>query len=137
MISKTIFMQVADLISTNSYCNRSKVGAVLVKDNRIISMGYNGTPVGMDNECEDREGNTKSIVMHAEINAILYAAKVGIPTEGCTLYVTLSPCVECAKAIIQAGIKTVYYKEQYRNIDGLTLLDKYVKVKRIDDELAE
>lgn len=110
---KNFYMAIAELAAGKSYAERNKVGAVLVKDFNVISFGYNGTPRGFDNQCED--GNvTKDIVIHAECNAICKCAAAGNSCEGASLYVTLSPCIECAKMIIQAGIKAVYYKERYR-----------------------
>lgn len=106
----------------NSYCSRRKVGAILVKDRMIISDGYNGTPAGFENVCEDENGVTKPYVLHAEANAITKVAKSNNSSEGATLYVTASPCMECAKLIIQAGISRVVYSEEYRITDGLDLL---------------
>jgi len=145
----TTFMEIAKIIAKESYCKRSKVGAVLVKNNRIISVGYNGTPIGKtkwvedetipfegysipDNTCEDKNGNTRKDVIHAEMNAILFAAKNGIPTNGCGLYVTMSPCSECAKAIIQSGIKEVIYDKEYRLTEGIDILKaSKIEVRRI------
>jgi len=106
----------------NSYCSRRKVGAILVKDRMIISDGYNGTPAGFENVCEDENGVTKPYVLHAEANAITKVAKSNNSSEGATLYVTASPCMECAKLIIHAGISRVVYSEEYRITDGLDLL---------------
>lgn len=106
----------------NSYCKRRQVGALIVKDKMIISDGYNGTPVGFENVCEDEDGITKPYVLHAEANAITKIARSGNSSEGATMYVTASPCIECAKLIIQAGIKRVVYAEKYRLEDGLDLL---------------
>lgn len=106
----------------NSYCKRRQVGALIVKDKMIISDGYNGTPVGFENVCEDEDGTTKPYVLHAEANAITKIARSGNSSEGATMYVTASPCIECAKLIIQAGIKRVVYAEKYRLEDGLDLL---------------
>jgi dCMP deaminase len=108
--------------STNSCCNRKKVGALIVKDNMIISDGYNGTPSGFLNDCEDSEGNSHWYVLHAEANAITKLSRSTQNGEGSTLYLTLSPCRDCCKLIIQTGIKTVIYKEEYRDISGLQLL---------------
>ena len=108
----------------NSYCKRRQVGALLVKDRMIISDGYNGTPSGFENICEDENGVTKPYVLHAEANAITKVAKSGNNSKGATLYVTASPCMECAKLIIQAGIKRVIYGRQYRLTDGLELLER-------------
>jgi dCMP deaminase len=112
----------AGIWSSNSYCIRKKVGALLVKDKMIISDGYNGTPSGFENECEDEDQNTKSYVLHAEANAITKVAKSNNSSEGSTLYITTSPCMECSKLIIQAGIRRVVYQEKYRITDGLDLL---------------
>ena len=108
----------------NSYCERRKVGAIVVKDKTIISDGYNGTPSGFENVCEDENNLTKPYVLHAEANAITKLARSTNNSEGATLYVTASPCIECAKLIIQAGIKRVVYAEKYRLEDGLRLLEK-------------
>ena len=115
-------MATAFVWAKKSYCKRSQVGAVLAKDGRIISTGYNGTISGETNNCEDSAGNTVNTVVHAEENVIAFAAKYGISTEGCTLYTTLSPCDRCAKLLIQAGITTVVYADEYRNTDGLNML---------------
>ena len=107
-----------------SYANKKKVGAVIVKENSIISDGYNGTPIGYDNYCEDTSGKTHWYVMHAEANAITKLAKHNNNCDGATLYVTLSPCRECAKLIIQSGIKKVVYCEKYRDTSGIDFLGK-------------
>jgi len=127
------YMGVAELTALNSYAKRTKVGAVLVRDGRIISSGWNGQPAGMDNNCEDQlpDGTlvTKNTVIHSEVNAIFFCAKNGIKTDGAILYLTLSPCVTCALAIIQAGIKEVYYKDKYRDLSGVKFLKKnHIKV---------
>lgn len=114
----------ARIWSENSYCERRRVGALIVKDKSIISDGYNGTPSGFENLCEDEEGHTKPYVLHAEANAITKVAKSGNSSDGATLYVTASPCIECAKLIIQAGIRRVVYSEMYRYSDGIELLQK-------------
>ena len=106
----------------NSYCTRRQVGAILVKDRMIISDGYNGTPSGFENVCEDENGVTKPYVLHAEANAITKVARSGNSSEGATLYITDSPCMECAKLIIQAGIARVVYRNEYRILDGVDLL---------------
>ena len=116
------YLEMAKVWAKNSYCNRRKVGALLVKDNMIISDGFNGTPSGFENVCEDENGKTKAYVLHAEANAITKVAKSGNSSEGATLYVTDSPCVECAKLIIQAGIIRVVYLNEYRIMDGVELL---------------
>ncbi len=116
------YLQMATVWAKNSYCVRRQVGAILVKDKMIISDGYNGTPAGFENVCEDENGVTKPYVLHAEANAITKVAKSGNSSDGSTLYVTASPCIECAKLIIQAGIKRVVYHDEYRITDGLDLL---------------
>ena len=118
------YMRMAAIWAENSYCNRRKVGALIVKDKMIISDGYNGTPAGFENVCEDENGLTKPYVLHAEANAITKIARSNNSSEGATLYVTASPCIECAKLIIQAGIKRVVYAEKYRLEDGLDLLKR-------------
>ena len=107
-----------------SYCQRKKVGAIIVKNRMIISDGYNGTPSGFENDCEDEEINTKWYVLHAEANAISKIARSHNSSDGATLYVTASPCIECSKLIIQAGIKRVIYGEMYRIMDGVELLQR-------------
>ena len=107
-----------------SYCKRRQVGALIVKDRMIISDGYNGTPTGFENICEDDDNYTKWYVLHAEANAILKVAASTQSTKGATLYVTLSPCTECSKLIFQSGIKRVVYHEQYKNRSGLDFLLK-------------
>ncbi|MBR4660690.1 MAG: dCMP deaminase family protein [Bacteroidales bacterium] len=116
------YLEMAEVWSRNSYCVRRKVGALIVKDRMIISDGYNGTPSGFENVCEDENGVTKSYVLHAEANAITKVAKSGNSSEGSTLYVTASPCIECAKLIIQSGITRVVYRDEYRSQDGVELL---------------
>ena len=116
------YLKMATVWSTLSCCKRKKVGALIVKDGTIISDGFNGTPKGFPNECEDVKDNTHWYVLHAEANAILKVAKSSQSTEGSTLYVTYSPCKECSKLIIQAGIKLVIYKEEYRDISGIKML---------------
>lgn len=116
-----MYMNIAIEISTMSYAKRLKVGCVIVKDNAIISCGYNGMPYGFDNECEI-DDVTRPEVLHAESNAIAKLAKSTTSSLGSTIYVTTSPCYECAKLIIQSGIRNVYYKDEYRKTDGLTLL---------------
>lgn len=118
----TSYLQMAQIWARNSYCKRRQVGALLVKDRMIISDGYNGTPSGFENVCEDADGVTKPYVLHAEANAISKIAKSGNSADGATLYVTASPCMECAKLIIQAGIKRVVYSDEYRLHDGIDLL---------------
>jgi dCMP deaminase len=114
----------AHIWAENSYCKRRKVGALVVKDKMIISDGYNGTPSGFENVCEDDDNVTKPYVLHAEANAITKLARSGNNSDGSTLYVTASPCIECAKLIIQAGIRRVVYGEKYRLDDGIRLLQR-------------
>ena len=115
------YLRMAQIWSENSYCQRRQVGALVVKDKMIISDGYNGTPSGFENVCEE-DGVTKPYVLHAEANAITKIARSGNNSDGSTLYVTDSPCIECAKLIIQAGIKRVIYSREYRLTDGVDLL---------------
>ena len=116
------YIRMAGIWAENSYCTRRKVGALIVKDQMIISDGYNGTPAGFENICEDDNGVTKPYVLHAEANAITKVAKSGNSSKDATLYVTAAPCMECAKLIIQAGIKRVVYRDAYRLTDGVDLL---------------
>ena len=118
------YMRMANIWAENSYCQRRKVGALIVKDQMIISDGYNGTPAGFENICENEEGFTKPYVLHAEANAITKIARSNNNSAGATMYVTASPCIECAKLIIQAGIKRVVYGEKYRLTDGIDLLER-------------
>ena len=118
------YMRMAKIWAENSYCQRRKVGALIVKDKMIISDGYNGTPAGFENICEDENGLTKPYVLHAEANAITKIARSGNNSEGATLYVTTSPCIECSKLIIQAGIKRVVFSNLYRVTDGIDLLKR-------------
>lgn len=118
------YLRMARIWAENSYCQRRKVGALVVKNKMIISDGYNGTPSGFDNVCEDAANVTHPYVLHAEANAITKLARSSNNSEGATLYVTASPCIECSKLIIQAGIKRVVYGEHYRLEDGLTLLKR-------------
>jgi dCMP deaminase len=118
------YMRMAAIWAENSYCERRKVGALIVKDKMIISDGYNGTPAGFENICENDEGFTKPYVLHAEANAITKIARSNNNSNGATLYVTTSPCIECAKLIIQAGIVRVVYGEEYHIMDGIDLLKR-------------
>jgi dCMP deaminase len=118
------YLQMARIWAQNSYCKRRQVGALLVKDKMIISDGYNGTPSGFENECEEENDTTKPYVLHAEANAITKVAKSANSSLGATLYVTAAPCIECAKLIIQAGIKRVVYSDMYRLDDGKRLLEQ-------------
>jgi len=116
------YLRMAQIWAENSYCRRRQVGALLVKEKMIISDGYNGTPVGFENVCEDDESHTKPYVLHAEANAITKVAKSNNSSDGATLYITTSPCIECSKLIIQAGIARVVFGEYYRMHDGVDLL---------------
>ena len=118
------YLRMARIWGSNSYCKRRQVGALLVKDNMIISDGYNGTPSGFENDCEDENNVSKAYVLHAEANAITKVAKSNNSSDGSTLYVTTSPCMECAKLIIQSGIVRVVFSEKYRITDGLDLLER-------------
>ena len=118
------YLRMARIWAENSYCERRKVGALIVKDRMIISDGYNGTPAGFENVCEDENHLTKPYVLHAEANAITKIARSGNNSEGATLYVTDAPCIECSKLIIQSGIKKVFYARQYRLTDGIDLLQR-------------
>lgn len=132
------YLRMAKIWAENSYCERRQVGALIVKNKSIISDGYNGTPSGFENHCEDEIGKTYPYVLHAEANAITKVAKCGNSSENSTLYVTTSPCIECAKLIIQAGIRRVVYSEKYRYDDGLNLLRQaniqidFVDIKELD-----
>lgn len=127
------YLRMANIWAENSYCERRKVGALLVKDKMVISDGYNGTPSGFENVCEDEDNVTKAYVLHAEANAITKVARSNNSSENATLYVTSSPCIECAKLIIQAGIKRVVYSEKYRLEEGIDLLQRAnIVVKFID-----
>ena len=127
------YLEMARVWASNSYCKRRQVGALIVTDRMIISDGYNGTPSGFENICEDESGATKPYVLHAEANAITKVAKSGNSSQGATLYVTASPCLECAKLIIQAGIKRVVYRDEYRLTDGIDLLSRAgIEVEKVD-----
>ena len=129
------YLQMASIWAQNSYCKRRQVGALIVKDKMIISDGYNGTPSGFENNCEDQNNLTFPYVLHAEANAITKVAKSNNSSEGATLYVTSSPCLECSKLIIQAGIKRVVFYDSYRLEDGINLLKKaHIAVIQIDLE---
>lgn len=116
------YLRMARIWAENSYCRRRQVGAIIVNDSMIISDGFNGTPSGFENVCEDEDNRTKPYVLHAEANAITKVARSNNSSEGATLYVTASPCMECAKLIIQSGIKRVVFNEIYRITDGIDLL---------------
>jgi dCMP deaminase len=129
------YIRMARIWAENSYCKRRQVGALLVKDKTIISDGYNGTPSGFPNVCEDENDTTFPYVLHAEANAIAKVAQSNNSSDGATLYVTASPCIECAKLIIQAGIKRVVYSEKYRLTDGIDLLERAgVKVEFLNEQ---
>lgn len=126
------YLRMAHIWAENSYCQRRQVGALIVKNKMIISDGYNGTPSGFENVCEDEDGLTKPYVLHAEANAITKIARSGNNSDGATLYVTDAPCIECSKLIIQAGIKRVVYDKQYRLAEGLQLLERAgIEIKHI------
>jgi dCMP deaminase len=125
----SVYLNIAKEISTLSHCQRAKVGAVIVKDGNIVSFGYNGTPSSMDNCCENGDA-TISEVIHAEMNAILKAAKSGYSVDGATLYLTLSPCKECSKLILQSGIERVLYLEEYRDISGIEFLHNFISIRK-------
>lgn len=129
------YLRMARIWAENSYCKRRQVGALLVKDKMIISDGYNGTPSGFENNCEDEENKTKPYVLHAEANAITKVAKSNNSSERATLYVTSSPCLECSKLIIQAGISRVVFSDSYRLNDGIELLKRAsIEIVQIDLE---
>ena len=130
------YMKMARIWAENSYCVRRQVGALIVRDKMIISDGYNGTPSGFENICEDEAGKTKPYVLHAEANAITKVAKSNNSSEGATLYVTSSPCIECAKLIIQSGIRRVVYAASYHSSDGIELLER-VGIEVVCVELSE
>lgn len=129
----SVFMNVAKEIAQLSHCERFKVGAVLVKEGNIISFGYNGTPTGMDNCCE-RDNVTLPYVIHGEVNAILKAAKNGTSVDGATLYLTLSPCLDCSKLILQSGVKRVVYLTAYRNLEGVEFLKQFITIQQYDNK---
>lgn len=133
------YLRMAAIWAENSYCQRRQVGALIVKDQMIISDGYNGTPAGFENVCEDADGLTKPYVLHAEANAITKVAASSNSSKGATIYVTSAPCIECAKLIIQSGIRRVVYSEKYRTEEGCELLRRanveieYIPIKKIDN----
>lgn len=130
------YLAMARVWSLNSYCTRRQVGALMVNNRMIISDGYNGTPAGFENVCEDDNGLTKAYVLHAEANAITKVAKSNNSSQGATLYITASPCIECAKLIIQAGIARVVYCDEYRLTDGVDLLRRAgIEVIHVDEEI--
>jgi len=128
------YLRMAEEWGKLSHCKRKQVGAIIVKDKMIISDGYNGTPTGFENFCEDEEGYTKWYVLHAEANAILKVASSTQSCKGATLYITMSPCKECSKLIHQAGIKRVVYNMDYKDNSGLNFLEKAgVEIKHVKD----
>ena len=133
------YLRMAAIWAENSYCQRRQVGALIVKDQMIISDGYNGTPAGFENVCEDENGLTKPYVLHAEANAITKVAASSNSSKGATIYVTSAPCIECAKLIIQSGIRRVVYSEKYRTEEGCELLRRanveteYIPIKKNDN----
>ena len=134
------YMRMARIWAENSYCLRRKVGALLVKDKMIISDGYNGTPSGFENCCEDEHNNSKPYVLHAEANAITKVAASSNNSRGSTIYITASPCIECAKLIIQAGVVRVVYSDEYHTDEGIRLLQRAgiaVDYIRINEENHE
>jgi dCMP deaminase len=118
------YLEMAGIWAKNSYCIRRQVGALIIKDRMIISDGYNGTPEGFENVCEDEDNKTKPYVLHAEANAITKVAKSNNSSDGATLYITTSPCMECAKLIIQSGIRRVVFSDNYHKKEGLELLER-------------
>ena len=130
------YIQMARVWAKNSYCKRRQVGALIVKNRMIISDGYNGTPSGFENECEDENDRSKPYVLHAEANAITKVAKSNNSSEGSTLYITASPCIDCAKLIIQAGIIRIVYADEYRMTEGLDLLaEAGIEIVKITPEM--
>lgn len=128
------YLEMARIWARNSYCKRRQVGALIVKDKMIISDGYNGTPSGFENVCEDENGVTKPYVLHAEANAITKVAKSGNNSKDATLYVTAAPCLECSKLIIQSGIRRVVYRDEYRLTDGVDLLRAAgIEVEKVEE----
>jgi dCMP deaminase len=117
-----VYLKMSKIWAENSRCNRNKVGCLVVKDKTIIADGFNGTPAGFPNPCEDETGNTLKWVLHAEANAITKLSKNTVSSDGSTMYITLSPCYDCAKLIIQSGIKRVVFCEFYRNVESLEIL---------------
>ena len=131
------YVRMARIWAENSYCRRRQVGALVVKDKTVISDGYNGTPSGFENVCEDEGNVTKPYVLHAEANAITKLARSHNSSDGATMYITASPCIECAKLIIQAGIRRVVYSEKYRLDDGLNLLERAgIEVEYVNPQMS-
>ena len=119
-----MYMEIAETVSKMSYAKRLQVGAIVVKDNRIISIGYNGTPAGWDNNCEDENNKTKPEVIHAEANSIMKLASSNESGKGSVMFLTHAPCIDCAKLIYGSGITQVYYKHKYRDQSGVEFLKK-------------
>ena len=128
-------MEAAKLYSKLSKCKRKQVACVAIRDNRIIATGINGTLPGQPNKCEDYQDNTLPTVVHSELNLVSFCAREGISLKGCTLYVTLSPCIHCAKMLVAAGIKEVVYDEVYRNTEGIEFLSKLIKTRSINEHV--
>lgn len=128
----SVMMSTASAFASLSYCKRKQVGSVLANDGRIVACGYNGTIPRADNCCEDSDGNTNEFVLHAEQNLLTFCNREGLKTEGCTLYVTMAPCKTCSKLIASAGIKEVFYNEEYRDLSGVEFLTQLgIKVNKI------
>ena len=127
-----VFMNIAKEVATLSHCSRSKVGAVIELDGNVVSFGFNGTPKGMPNCCEDDNNITLPYVIHGESNALLKAAKTGHSTKGGTLYLTLSPCLDCAKLILQSEIKRVVYLEEYRDQTAIHFLSQFINIEKYE-----
>ena len=127
-----VFMNIAKEVATLSHCQRSKVGAVVELDGNVVSFGFNGTPKGMPNCCEDENNVTLPYVIHGESNAILKAARTGNSTKGGTLYLTLSPCLDCSKLILQSEIKRVVYLEEYRDRSGIDFLKNFIRIEKYE-----
>lgn len=129
------YLKMASVWAKLSYCKRKQVGALIVKDRMIISDGYNGTPSGFDNSCEDEQGNTQWFVLHAEANAILKLASSTQSAKDATLYLTLSPCKECSKLVLQAGIKKLVYLDDYKDNDGIEFLKNHgIEILKVHHE---
>ena len=129
------YLKMASVWAKLSYCKRKQVGALIVKDRMIISDGYNGTPSGFDNSCEDEQGNTQWFVLHAEANAILKLASSTQSAKDATLYLTLSPCKECSKLVLQSGIKKLVYLDDYKDNDGIEFLKNHgIEILKVHHE---
>ena len=133
-ISNEQFMEIAEIVARTSKAKRLQVGAVAVVDNRIVATGYNGTAPGLNNECEDENGETKRGVLHAEVNTVAFSSKNGVTLNGAVLYCTHAPCLHCAAVLGSAGVRAVYYRTSYRDSDGLQLLsDMGIEHKQIEE----